>query len=67
MGPFYKGFHVGEELLQSSCKAAATACALQCCVRGEVEGRHGLVTVMFPTHRKVLGFCGVNGGPLRRP
>lgn len=40
-------------------KAVAIVCALWCCVHGELVGRHGLVTVMFPPHSEVLGFCGV--------
>lgn len=47
-------------------EAVGTVCALWCCVHGEVGGRHGLVTDMFPTHSEVLGFCSVKKTPIKK-
>ena len=50
----------GKQWAPSICEALVVVCSVVV-LGGEVGGRHGLVTVMFHLHPKVLGFCGVKG------
>lgn len=64
--PSAEDFTGGEAVGLECGRAVPPVRAVWCCVQGEVGGRHGLVTVMFPPHSQVLGFCGVKKTPIKK-